>query len=309
MSYLLTNSSALTALQNLTLTQQSLTQTQSQLSTGLAVANASDNSSYWSIAQTMSSDNGALSSVASSLKVSAQMLNTFTSAINQSISVVNNIKNDLVEAQSSGANLTQIGADITNQQNLLVNIGNSATFNGQNWLNGNSQNGADVNSVSIATSYTNSGGVSAQTETLSSTNIQLFDTSGGTNTTASTVSGGVLATAGTNGYSVLGSAGVSVTSTTTQADLNKMLSDVNNIISNMETSAATVGSISNEVTTQMNFVSSMQTNLTNGVGALVDADMNQVSTRLQALQTQQQLGVQSLSIANQSSQMILKLFQ
>jgi flagellin len=53
----------------------------------------------------------------------------------------------------------------------------------------------------------------------------------------------------------------------------------------------------------------MQTNLSNGVAALVDADMNQVSTRLQALQTQQQLGVQSLSIANQSSQMILKLFQ
>ena len=49
--------------------------------------------------------------------------------------------------------------------------------------------------------------------------------------------------------------------------------------------------------------------LVNGVSALVDADMNQASTRLQALQTQQQLGIQSLSIANQSSQLILKLFQ
>ena len=46
-----------------------------------------------------------------------------------------------------------------------------------------------------------------------------------------------------------------------------------------------------------------------GVGALVDADMNEESTRLQALQVQQQLGVQSLSIANQNSQQILSLFK
>jgi flagellin len=45
------------------------------------------------------------------------------------------------------------------------------------------------------------------------------------------------------------------------------------------------------------------------VSSLVDADMNEASTRLQALQTQQQLGVQSLSISNQNTQMILKLFQ
>ena len=63
MSYLLTNASALTALQNLTNTQNSLSTTQQQLSSGLKVANASDNSSYWSISQTLSSDNGALGAV------------------------------------------------------------------------------------------------------------------------------------------------------------------------------------------------------------------------------------------------------
>jgi len=46
-----------------------------------------------------------------------------------------------------------------------------------------------------------------------------------------------------------------------------------------------------------------------GVGALVDADMNEESTRLQALQVQQQLGIQALSIANQNSQSILSLFR
>ena len=50
-------------------------------------------------------------------------------------------------------------------------------------------------------------------------------------------------------------------------------------------------------------------NLNAGVSAFVDADMNEASTRFQALHTQQQLGVQALSIANQNSQMILRLFQ
>jgi flagellin len=62
------------------------------------------------------------------------------------------------------------------------------------------------------------------------------------------------------------------------------------------------------LTAQGTFTQTLSNSLTSGVGSLVDADMNQASTRLNALQTQQQLGIQSLSIANQNSQMILKLF-
>jgi flagellin len=45
------------------------------------------------------------------------------------------------------------------------------------------------------------------------------------------------------------------------------------------------------------------------VGRLVDADMNEVSTRLKALQTQQQLGLQSLSIANAKADSVLQLYR
>jgi flagellin len=70
-----------------------------------------------------------------------------------------------------------------------------------------------------------------------------------------------------------------------------------------------LGSTANRMTEASTFNSALSNNYTTGISALVDADMNEASTRLQALQTQQQLGVQSLSIANQSSQLILKLFQ
>ena len=62
------------------------------------------------------------------------------------------------------------------------------------------------------------------------------------------------------------------------------------------------------MTTASTFNSSLTTNYSNGVAGLVDADMNQASTRLQALQTQEQLGIQSLSVANQNAALILKLF-
>ncbi len=323
MSYLLTNASALTALQNLTMTQNSLSTTQSELSTGLSIQNASDNSSYWSIAQTMSSDNGALGAASSALGVSASMLSTFNSAVNQTISVVNNIKNDLTEAQNPNANLTQIQTDINAQQTALFNIAGASEYSGQNWMNG-TVNGATASAAQTTTSlvggYTFDGGVSTISIDLSKVNMF---TSGSSVTTAS---GGLLATtqaasstaAGlTGGYSVLGATGAAAgggainvtTASVATSDIQNMLASVNTTLTSLETAAATIGSAQNEVTTMSNFASTMQTNLQNGVAALVDANMNQVSTRLQALQTQQQLGVQSLSIANQSSQMILKLFQ
>ena len=93
-----------------------------------------------------------------------------------------------------------------------------------------------------------------------------------------------------------------------QAKLNGYQQLVDNAIQNVNTSAATLGTAQSRIEVQKSFVSSLQTSLNDGVGTLVDADLNVASTRLQALQVQQQLGVQSLSIANQSSQMILKLF-
>jgi flagellin len=77
----------------------------------------------------------------------------------------------------------------------------------------------------------------------------------------------------------------------------------------MTISAANLGAVKQRVTLQRDFVAALMDAITRGVGALVDADMNEESTKLQALQVQQQLGVQSLSIANQNSQNILSLFR
>ena len=73
--------------------------------------------------------------------------------------------------------------------------------------------------------------------------------------------------------------------------------------------AANLGAVKQRTTMQQDFVGKLMDAISRGIGTLVDADMNEESTRLQALQVQQQLGVQSLSIANQNNQNILALFK
>jgi len=96
---------------------------------------------------------------------------------------------------------------------------------------------------------------------------------------------------------------------TTSGQLDKLLSLVDSALGKMTSAAANLGSLSMRIGLQDDFVSKLSAAIDKGVGRLVDADMNEESTRLKALQTQQQLAIQSLSIANSSSQNILSLFR
>ena len=87
------------------------------------------------------------------------------------------------------------------------------------------------------------------------------------------------------------------------------LADIEGLIQTSIDAAASFGSAQSRIETQSNFISKLTDSLKGGIGTMVDADMEETSARLQALQVQQQLGVQSLSIANQSPQSILSLFR
>lgn len=87
------------------------------------------------------------------------------------------------------------------------------------------------------------------------------------------------------------------------------LANVETLIQSSIDAAAEFGSVQGRIETQADFVSKLTDSLKSGIGTLVDADMEEASARLQALQVQQQLGVQALSIANQAPQSILSLFR
>jgi flagellin len=300
-SSLLTNNAAMTALLSLNQTQQNLATYEKQVSTGMKISSASDNASYWSIATSMSSEVGALGAVSNALSESASMLSTMSAALQSTVSIMDNIKNDLVTASTSGTDLSKIQTDIATQQSQLISIGTSSSFSGVNLLA--SATGTTVNLVS---SYDATSGVSYITVNTSDT--ALFGTGVSAGSTANlSGGGGILDKAGTNytGASVLS---LDVTSATS-GDIANMLLDVETALTSIETAASTVGATQTNITDQQSFISNLSDSLTSGVGSLVDADMNEASTKISALQVQQELGVQALSIANSNTQLILKLFQ
>jgi flagellin len=299
-SDLLTNTSAMTALLALNQTQQNLNTYENQVSTGLSISGAKDNAAYWSIATSMSSEVGALGAVSSSLSESSALLSTMTAALQTTISVMNNIQTDLTTALSNisegdTVDLPKTQSDINSQIQSLLSLGQSTDVNGVNFLQASS--GTTVN---LLASYNQTSG--AQFITIDTgTQTALFETA----TTAAT--SGILGTAGTaSGKSVLQfdvtAAGV------TAGDIKNMLTDLTTAMGSVTTAASVVGADQNNVTEQQTFISNLSDSLTSAVGSLVDADMNEASTKISALQVQQQLGVQALAIANSNTQLILKLF-
>lgn len=118
------------------------------------------------------------------------------------------------------------------------------------------------------------------------------------------------ALAGENGGTASGGLfGLDNISVTTNSGANAALGNIETLIDNSIDGAAALGSSQGRIETQSNFISKLTDSLKSGIGAMVDANMEEASARLQALQVQQQLGVQALSIANQAPQSILSLFR
>ncbi|MDH2349316.1 flagellin [Bradyrhizobium sp. SSUT112] len=302
-SSLLTNSSAMTALQTLRNVSSQLATTQNRISTGQRVSTASDNAAYWSIATSMRSDNAALSAVSDSLGLSAATVDTEYTALGSVIgdkdSGLTKLQALLVEAKTAGIDRTKIQADITQIQQDMKLKANSATFNGINWLS--TTTGTTPTSFNLVSSYSRVGG----TPTIGSITVTTANYSLYTSTQT-----GILDTAGSSAPSINTMSISALTdSAVDQTTLDGYIAQVTAGINSVASAAANLGAIKNRIATNTEFVKTLMDSVDRGIGQLVDADMNAESTRLQALQTQQQLGVQALSIANQNSQSILSLFK
>ncbi|MEE4211153.1 MAG: flagellin [Parvularcula sp.] len=97
--------------------------------------------------------------------------------------------------------------------------------------------------------------------------------------------------------------------TTNQTTIEQALLDVEDMISSVIDSTAAFGSVQNRIEIQQSFVNSLITSLRSGISSLTDANLEEASARLQALQVQQQLNIQALSIANAAPQALLALFR
>jgi len=324
MTSIMTNNSAMSALQTLRSINSDMESTQSRISSGYRVNSAADNSAYWSIATTMRSDNQALSTVKDALGLGAAKVDTAYTGMNSAIEVVSEIKNKLLAAKEPGVDKTKINKEITELKNQLTSIAESASFSGENWLQNETTAAAGTKSIVGGFNRDASGQVSITTLDVNVTSLTLIgaaDESLGILTkeidanaldpdAATTTARNyyLVDTGATTGTPSTGTA-ISLTANTTDQQVTDMVRAVDSMLSQMTDAASNLGAVNKRISMQEDFVSNLMDTIDKGIGRLVDADMNEESTRLKALQVQQQLGIQALSIANSNSQNILSLFR
>ncbi|TDH38271.1 flagellin [Pseudohoeflea suaedae] len=324
MTSIMTNSAAMAALQTMRSINNDMETTQARISSGYRVETAADNAAYWSIATTMRSDSQALSTVKDALGLGAAKVDTAYTGMESSIEVITEIKNKLLAAREPGVDKTKINKEITELKNQLSSIADSASFSGENWLKNETTAAAGTKSIVGGFNRDSAGLVSITTLDINVTSLTLIGADNeslgiltkdidanaldadSTSTTARDYY--LIDTGSTNGTAASGTA-ITLSATTTDQQVTDMLRVVDSMLSQMTDAASNLGAVNKRISMQEDFIANLKDSIDSGIGRLVDADMNEESTRLKALQTQQQLGIQSLSIANSNSQNILSLFR
>ncbi|RAP41638.1 hypothetical protein BYZ73_08480 [Rhodovulum viride] len=400
MSSILTNSSAMVALQTLRGINSNLEKTQSEISTGKSVGSAKDNSAVWAISKVMESDVAGFDAVSDSLATGQAMVGVARTATETITDLLKDIKTKVIASRDATASTTKLQNETDELISLVESTIGAAQFNGVNLINsgtgtsvvgsidrsgssvtantitidaqnlntaaaataagqlaagttsgtnlvvvGNNNDGA----VSIASGAGESFGLSAvaQDETIT---VTLGDQNFSYTVTADDVAAGndaneialsnlrdLINAAGITGvtalYDPVNAAGELVVDNQGADDINMTvrvradgagalaglngfsitggtaLADIETMINASIDAAAAFGAAESRLETQSDFLSNLTDALKTGIGALVDADMEEASARLQALQVQQQLGTQALSIANQAPQNLLSLFR
>jgi flagellin len=271
-----TNVSAMAALQNLQSTNTDLMGTQNRINTGLKVASAKDNGAIWAIAQNQRSTSGSLNAVKDSLQRATSTVDVAVSAGESVSDLLLQMKQKALAASDVTLDTnsrTALNDDFKSLRDQIAKVVTNADFNGSNMVK------ASGNQIQALANADGSAVISVAAQDLSL---------GG-----SGALGGISSTA----------------SIGTQATASAMIGTVDTAIASVSSALAKLGTGSKALQSHFTFVGKLQDTIDAGVGNLVDADLAKESAKLQALQTKQQLGIQALSIANQSSSIILGLFR
>lgn len=405
MSSILTNNSAMVALQTMKKINSNMAATQSEISTGKSVATAKDNAAVWAISKVMESDVKGFKGISDSLNLGSSTISVARQAAETVTDLLTEMKGKIVAAQEDNVDRAKIQTDVDALKSQIESVVGAAQFNGLNLVNGStasvdilasldrSDTGVAASSITVTAQDLSTGAYAANDvfgastggivstdgdtfvlsldqgggtdditlqdgatawaagdkismrigDKTASYTVSAADVDSGSNSVADLVAVGMknaidalgvsgltvdydsatpgLLTFTNDGTSDLtasgqfsnsGSGGLGALDTIDVSDAAGATLALGNIESMLQTSidaASSFGSVQKRVDIQSEFVSKLSDALKSGIGAMVDADMEETSARLQALQVQQQLATQSLSIANQQPQNILALFR
>jgi flagellin len=263
------------ALQSLNRTNDALSITQKRVATGYRVADAKDDGAAFAVAQSVRADMAGLTSANEQIGGVKGILDTTLAGLTKVSTTMSDIRGVLVKLADgtlSATQRTQYQSQYDSLRTQVTNFITDATYNGR----------------SLLTTATGSGGgdiATVRNETGTTYTLTSVDA-------ATTLTVAAAPTDAAGAATALGASG----------DFATKMAAVN-------TALNTFGSDNRYLEGQISFNKEKMDALEGGIGALVDADLAKESAKLQALQIRQQLGTQSLSIANQSPQSLLSLFR
>jgi flagellin len=267
-----TNVGAMVALQNLNKTNSDLMTVQGRINTGLKVATAKDNGAIWAIAQNQRATSNALNAVKDSLQRGQSSVDVALSAGASISDLLLQMKEKALAASDStisAASRTAYNDEFMSLRDQITKAVTNADFDGANMIK------ASGTTIMALANADGTSKITVAAQDLSLTGIGL--------TAASSIG--------------------------TQTIASAMITTINTAITGVSSKLSKLGTGSKSLASHLAFINKLQDTLDAGVGNLVDADLAKESARLQALQTKQQLGIQALSIANQSSSSLLSLFR
>ncbi len=267
-----------------------LQQTDTELSTGNAVNSPADNPVLWAEASATESYAGAWGAVANEIEgMDSPVLTTATGALSSVLSTLGDMKTTIedVQADSDDA-VTALPTLLEYGQTLKDTVDDAVASNGVNLLDGSTA------TVSFVDGYNQTGGVQSATFT-----------------TKALIKGddSILQAAQAGGSATATDLTKLTDDDLLSANIGTTLDNIDKAIADVTSYSASIGDMSTSETTMQDFAQTMQTNMENGADDLIAANPSALAARETALQTQIQLATQALSISNQMSQLVLKLFQ
>lgn len=279
MSSILTNHSAMVALSTLNMVNKNLTDTQNRVSSGLQITSGKDNAAYYAISETMKSDSGMFQSIHDGLTATKNSISTARLGSETVADLAKKFVDRVAFAQGSGVNLADVQAELDSLVTQMGTAISQSTFNGDDLVSGAAA------TVSVVSGISRTGGTfAATTISFQSVNLSAIQTA-------------------FDAIDIVTAGG------TSQAALQATLVTAEAQLSNAIDAATSLGVTEKTIEGQMTFLGMLTDTLDTGVSAMVDANMEEEAARLQALQVQQQLATQSLSMANQAPQNIMSLFR
>ena len=273
MSSILTNTSAMTALQTLKGINKNLSMVQEQVSTGKKINTAKDNAGIWAVSSVMDSDVRGFKAISESLSLGQATVAVARDAAETVKDLLVEMKALIVTSQGENVDRQKLQNDIAQLSDQINSTVQAAQFNGKNLLLTASTDMLVLSSLD----RDGTGAVTVSEITVTAQDVEAI-------------------------YTAVDAYDVTV-------DEDAPLDDIELQIQAAIDAAAAFGSAEKRLEIQANFVSKLIDSMTAGIGALVDADMEAASARLNALTVQQQLGLQSLAIANSNPQGLLSLFR